>query len=213
MSLARPLEAVPAFLTNVIARVTGERDDRYGRAATQALLTGERLISAGLREAAKRDGVVGTSTSALRTILPVAGIGLGASQLWKGWNELEHKDSPLDLVHNRTARSGALQIAAGTLWFVPGVGGALAGAGMRAAAAANELDAFDHLDHPSTSVERRGVAVARSVHPLDPTPLNPDDRLRDALAQRADNKARERQPERGPDPLGHALLWVRDQLT
>jgi hypothetical protein len=179
VTLDRPFEMVPTLLTNVVERVTGERDDRTGRSLSQLLLAGQQIVQAGLRHAAAGQGIVATGSSVLGKVLPVIGIASGAMQVWKGWNELQdHSDGPLALIHSRTARTGLLDILAGSLLFVPGVGSALGGAATRIAAAANELDAFAFLDAPSTRVEDQGADVAGRVYLLDETPTNPYDRTK-----------------------------------
>lgn len=177
VTLDRPFEMLPNFLTNIVERVSGERDDRAGKAFTQLLLAGQQLVQAGLRSAAKGTGAVAAGSSVLGKVLPIAAVASGAMQVRKGWIELgERANDPTDLIHSRSARTGALQVLAGALLFVPGVGPALAGAAMRVTAAANELDAFTRLDWPATRVEEQGEAIARRVHPLDETPTIAHDR-------------------------------------
>jgi hypothetical protein len=173
----RPFEAVPTLLTNFVERVTGERDDRSGRSLTQLLLAGQQLVQAALRSASQGTGVVAAGSSVLKRVLPTISLASGAMQVWKGWNELEsHDDGPFSVIHSRTARTGLLDILAGALLFVPGVGPALGGAATRIVAAANELDAFAFLDTPTRRVEDKGEEVARRVYPLDETPTDPFDR-------------------------------------
>jgi hypothetical protein len=177
VTLDRPTEMVSTLLTNTVERVTGVRDDRTGRSFSQLLLAGQQIIQAGLRHVAAGHGVVATGSSILGKVLPTLGIASGVMQVWKGWNELQdHSGGPLELIHSRTARTGLLDIVAGALLFVPGVGSALGGAVTRIAAAANELDAFAFLDAPTTRVEDQGTAVAKRVHLVDETPTNPYDR-------------------------------------
>jgi hypothetical protein len=177
VTLDRPFEMVPTALTNLVERVTGERDERSGKSLTQLLLAGQQLVQAGLRVAAEGSGVVAAGSSVLSKVLPTIGIASGAMQVWKGWNELEsHDGGPLALLGSRTARSGMLNILAGALLFIPGVGTALAGAATRIVAAANELDAFKFLDAPTRRVEEKGEAIAKRVYVLDETPTNPFDR-------------------------------------
>lgn len=183
VTLDRPLEMVPTALTNFVERVSGERDERSGRSLTQLLLAGYQLVQAGLRSASQGTGVVAAGSSVLSKVLPVVGIASGAMQVWKGWNELEsHDGGPLALLGSRSARSGLLNILAGALLFVPGVGTALGGAATRIVAAANELDAFSFLDAPTRRVEEQGEAVARRVYLLDETPTNPFDRTKRTAA-------------------------------
>lgn len=175
----RPTDVIPTLLTNLVEQVTGERDERSGRAISQVLLAGQQLVQAGLRHAADGKGIIATGSSVLGKVLPTIGIVSGAMQVWKGWNELEsHDGGPLSIIGSRTARTGLINILAGALLFVPGVGAALSGAATRLVAAANELDAFQSLDAPSRRVEEHGLAVARRVHFLDETPLDPYDRTR-----------------------------------
>lgn len=177
VTLDRPFEMLPTFFTNVLERVTGERDERGGKAVTQLLLAGQQLLQAGLRSVASGTGAVAAGSSVLGKVLPVVGVASGVVQIRKGWTELgERANDPTDLIHSRTARTGVLQVLAGALLFVPGVGTALSGAATRLVAAANELDAFRSLDWPTTRVEEQGAAVAARVHPLDETPTDPHDR-------------------------------------
>lgn len=179
VTLDRPTEAVPTMFTNVVESVTGARDERHGRALTQLVLAGYQLGQAGLHRAARGHGVVATGSSVLGKLLPTAGVALGVAQVWKGWNELEDTSGgPLSILGSRTGRSGLLNVVAGALAFVPGVGTAVGGVLTRLVAAANELDAFRFLDAPTRSVEAQGHAVARRVHVLDETPLDPYDRTR-----------------------------------
>jgi hypothetical protein len=183
VTLDRPTEMVSTALTNLVERITGERDERSGKSLTQLLLAGYQLVQAGLRSAAQGSGVVAAGSSVLSKVLPVVGIATGAMQVWKGWNELDsHAGGPLALLGSRTARSGLLNVLAGALLFIPGVGTALAGAATRLVAAANELDAFRVLDAPTTRVEDKGEAVAKRVYLLDETPTDPFDRTRRAAA-------------------------------
>lgn len=179
VTLDRPLEIVPTFLTNAVERVTGVRDERSGRSLGQMLLAGQQLIQAGLRSASRGDGAVAAGSSVLGKVLPLVGIGTGVAQVWKGWNELESREGgPLALIGSRTARTGVLNVLAGALLFVPGVGPALAGAATRIVAAANELDAFAALDAPTRRIEEQGEAIAGRVYLLDETPTIPFDRTR-----------------------------------
>ncbi len=144
-----PLEMVPAVLSNVAERLTGEHDPRVGRAATQLLLASERLVEAGLRSMARGTGVIAKGSSVLGKVLPIVSMTLGAAQVWKGWNELpSHQDGVLSIIHSKTGRTGLMQVLAGALLFVPGVGGALSGSFARVVAAANEMDYFASLDWP-----------------------------------------------------------------
>jgi hypothetical protein len=175
----RPTEMVSTTLTNFVERVTGTRDERSGRALSQTLLAGYQFVQAGLHAAARGSGVIATGSSVLGKVLPALGVASGAAQVWKGWNELESHDAgPLSILGSRTGRSGLLNVLAGALAFVPGVGTAIGGAVTRLVAAANELDAFSFLDAPTRSVEEQGYDVARRVHVLDETPLDPYDRTR-----------------------------------
>ncbi len=175
----RPTDIVPTMLTNLVERITGTRDERDGRALMQVGLAGYQFVQAGLHHVAAGQGIVATGSSALGKILPTIGVVSGAAQVWRGWNELErHDGGPLAILGSRTGRSGLLNIVAGALAFVPGVGTAIGGAVTRLVAAANELDAFSFLDAPTRSVEEQGLAVAKRVHLLDETPLDPYDRTR-----------------------------------
>ena len=179
ITLDRPTDIVPTVLTNVVEGLTGTRDERDGRALMQVGLAGYQFVQAGLHHVASGQGIVATGSSALGKILPTIGVVSGVAQVWRGWNELEHHDGgPLAILGSRTGRSGLLNIVAGALAFVPGVGTAIGGAVTRLAAAANELDAFSFLDAPTVRVEDKGVAVAKRVHLLDETPLDPYDRTR-----------------------------------
>ena len=179
VTLDRPTDVIPTMLTNLVERVTGERDERWGRSISQVLLAGQQLAQAGLRSAAQGSGIIATGSSVLGKVLPTVSIVSGAMQVWKGWNELEsHEGGPLALLGSRTARTGILNVLAGAMLFVPGVGSALSGAATRLVAAANELDMFVALDAPTRRVEEQGYAIARRVHFLDETPLDPYDRTR-----------------------------------
>jgi hypothetical protein len=179
VTLDRPTDIVPTMLTNIVEGLTGTRDERDGRALMQVGLAGYQFVQAGMHHVARGNGIVATSSSALGKILPTIGVVSGAAQVWKGWNELEdHDGGPLAILGSRTGRSGLLNIVAGALAFVPGVGTAIGGAVTRLAAAANELDAFSFLDAPTRRVEEQGAAVAKRVHLLDETPLDPYDRTK-----------------------------------
>lgn len=179
VTLDRPTEAVPTALTNVVESMSGRRDERHGRALSQVLLAGYQFAQAGLHHAARGQGVLATGSSMLGKLLPTAGVALGVAQVWRGWNELEDTSGgPLAILGSRTGRSGLLNVVAGALAFVPGVGTAIGGALTRLGAAANEMDAFRFLDAPTRSVEEQGRDVARRVHLLDETPLDPYDRTR-----------------------------------
>jgi hypothetical protein len=146
---SNPLDVVPDVLTNIVEQVTGDHDPRVGRALTQVLLAGERFARAGLRSAAQGKGLIATGSSALGTLLPFVSIGVGVSQVVRGWSELSpHQRDVAGIIQSKVMRTGMLQVLAGALLFVPGVGGALSGAGARLAAAANEMDWFDFLDAP-----------------------------------------------------------------
>jgi hypothetical protein len=181
ITLDRPIDAIPTFLTNLVERETGVRDERSGRAIGQVLLAGQQLVQAGLRSAAAGNGVVATGSSALGKVLPTIGIGAGMMQVWKGWNELQsHEDGVFSLIHSRTARTGMLQTLASALLFVPGVGSAIGGAVLRLGAAANEMDAFSSLDWQTLRVEDQGAKIARRVHVFDRTPTDAHDGVRAA---------------------------------
>jgi hypothetical protein len=73
-----------------------------------------------------------------------------------------------------------LQVLAGAMLFVPGVGPALGGAISRIGAAANEMDMFKSLDWATVPIEQRGTTVARIAHPFDKTAnsfMRPSDTL------------------------------------
>lgn len=171
VSSDQPLDMIPAFFTNVVEKFTGSRDERSGKALGQILLAGTQLVQAGLRAASHGSGVVAAGSSILGKVLPIVSIGSGAIQIWKGWNELEsHADGPLSIIHSRTGRTGLIQVLAGALLFLPGVGTALGGAALRLVAAANELDAFASLDQP-TQADTVAAAAAATSAALTPTPL------------------------------------------
>lgn len=179
ITLDRPTEVVPTVLTNIVESITGSRDERTGRAASQVLLAGYQFAQAGIHHAARGQGIIATGSSVLGKLLPSIGVGLGAMQVWKGWNELQDTSGgPLAILGSRTGRSGLLNVVAGALAFVPGVGTAIGAAATRLIAAANEMDAFSFLDAPTVSIEEQGEAVARRVHVLDETPTDPYDRTR-----------------------------------
>lgn len=179
VTLDRPTDIVPTALTNVVERLTGTRDERDGRALMQVGLAGYQFVQAGLHHVAAGKGIVATGSSVLGKVLPTIGVVSGVAQVWRGWNELEsHDGGPLAILGSRTGRSGLLNIVAGALAFVPGVGTAIGGAMTRLVAAANELDAFSFLDAPTQRVEDQGFRVAKRVHLLDETPLDPYDRTR-----------------------------------
>ncbi|MCW2955918.1 MAG: hypothetical protein JWO69_787, partial [Thermoleophilia bacterium] len=95
--------------------------------------------------------------------------------------ELESQDEGLlSIIHSRTGRTGLLQVIAGALLFVPGVGPALAGAATRFVSAANELDMFSDLDWKTVPIEQQGEAVAARFHLFDETPTVAYDRTRRA---------------------------------
>lgn len=179
VTLDRPLGIVSTLLTNVMERMTGSRDERSGPALTQLLLAGQQFVQVGLRYAAQGKGIIATGSSLLGKVLPMVGIASGAWQIYQGWNELDnHDEGLLSIIHSKTARTGMLQVLAGGLLFVPGVGPALAGAATRLAAAANEMDVFHSLDWSSTPLEAKDATLARRLHPLDATPTDPYDRTR-----------------------------------
>jgi hypothetical protein len=179
VTLDRPTEVVPTFLTNVVESITGDRDERIGRALSQVGLAGYQFAQAGIHHAARGQGLLATGSSVLGKVLPAIGVTAGAMQVWKGWNELQdHSGGPLAILGSRTGRSGLLNVLAGALAFVPGVGTAIGGAVTRLVAAANEMDAFSFLDAPTRSVESQGEHVAGRVHLLDETPTDPYDRTR-----------------------------------
>ncbi|MCW2962017.1 MAG: hypothetical protein JWM90_2404 [Thermoleophilia bacterium] len=177
LTLDRPLEIVPNFLTNLVERITGERDERSGKAMTQVLLAGQQLLQAGLRHVASGKGIIAAGSNVLGKVLPVLSIASGVAQVWQGWNELDsHEDGLFSIIHSRTGRTGVLQVIAGALLFIPGVGPALAGAATRFVSAANELDAFKALDWKSTPLEQQGAERARRIHWFDETPTVAYDR-------------------------------------
>jgi hypothetical protein len=180
VTLDRPFEIIPNFLTNLVEKTTGVRDDRSGRALAQVLLATQQLAEAALNGIAKGgSGILATSSSVLGKILPLASIAGGAMNVWKGWTELDsHAEGPLSIIHSRIGRTGLLQVLAGALLFVPGVGPALAGAATHFVSAANELDAFKSLDWPTTPVEDQGEALAKQFHFFDETPTVTYDRTK-----------------------------------
>ncbi|MEO6867737.1 MAG: hypothetical protein ABI200_06925 [Gaiellales bacterium] len=177
VTIDRPTEMVSTTITNLVERITGTRDDRSGKSISQVLLAGQQFVQAGLRHAAQGQGAIAAGSSFLGKVLPSLGIASGLMQVWKGWNELDsHEAGPLSILGSRTGRTGLLNVVAGALLFVPGVGTALAGAATRLVAAANEYDALSFLDAPARRVEEQGEATARRVHVLDRTPTDPYDR-------------------------------------
>lgn len=176
ITLDRPLDAAPTFLTNLVEHATGIRDERSGRALGQVALAGQQLVQAGLHSAAAGKGVIAAGSSVLGKVLPTIGVGAGLLQVWKGWNELQsHDEGIFSLIHSRTARTGILQTIASALLFVPGFGTAIGGAALRIGAAANEMDAFSSLDWKTVRVEDQGERIARRVHVLDRTPTDAHD--------------------------------------
>ena len=208
LSWSRPLDAIPTLITNVAEDLTGERDERIGRAGASVLLAGERLLRAGMRALGHGTGAVAAGSNLLRTVLPIAGMGYGAVQVWEGWKELQsHEDGPLSIIHSKRGRTGLMSMAASAMWFVPGVGGALAGAALRLGTAANEMDVFKSMDWQTVEVESSDPRAARIVHPFDPTPANPYDQVRPESPRAA------LQPQvTKPDILGSALIWAKDQF-
>lgn len=179
VTIERPAEMIPTFLTNVVESLTGTRDARTGRALTQVGLAGYQFIQAGLHHAAQGQGIIAAGSSVLGKVLPAIGVASGAAQVWRGWNELQsHEDGLLSILGSRTGRTGLLNVVAGALAFVPGFGTAIGGALTRLVAAANEMDMFSFLDAPTVSVESKGYDVAKRVHIFDRTPTDPYDRTR-----------------------------------
>jgi hypothetical protein len=177
VTIDRPFEAIPTILTNVVEHITGTRDERTGRALSQVGSAASQFIQAGLRLAARGEGVIAAGSSLLGKILPLAGVAAGVAQVWKGWNELDsHADGLLSVIHSRTARTGLLDIAASAMLFIPGIGSAIGGAVLHLGAAANEMDMFHALDWSTQRVEAQGSAVAEKVHVLDATPTVTYDR-------------------------------------
>jgi hypothetical protein len=200
VTIDRPMEIVPTFLTNVAERITGEHDPRVGKALTNVLLAGERLITAGLRSAGNGTGAVAAGSSLLSKALPLFSIATGAVQIWKGWNELQsHDDGVVSIIHSKTGRTGLLQVLAGVLLFVPGVGPVLGGALTRLATAANEMDMFSDLDWPSVPVEQTNEKLAQRLHPFDETPTIAHDRTTTI------------KPEQG-DLLSRAVEWAEGAI-
>lgn len=185
VSLDRPLEMFPTFVGNLYHAVTGKDDPRMGKAITEVVLAGERLVTGGLRGIGNGNGVIAAGSGFLGRALPALGMGLGMMDVWKGWNELSsHEGGPLALMGSKTARSGLLGTFASATLFVPGPIPMIAGIGARLLAAANELDAFDFLDKPTRDVEA-DPRTARVLHPLDDTPHDPGDpsALQDAYSR------------------------------
>lgn len=179
VTLDRPLAIVPTFLTNIVESLTGKRDERTGRALSQVGLAGYQFAQAGMHHIARGQGIVAASSSVLGKVLPTLGVTAGLMQVWKGWSELTDTSAgPISILGSRTARSGILNVVAGALAFVPGVGTAVGGALTRLVAAANEMDMFSFLDAPTVALEEQDEQTARRVHILDRTPTNPYDRDR-----------------------------------
>lgn len=199
VDLTRPFDILPHIFTNLTEHFTGQRDPRTGRALTQILYAGERFITAGLRSMSQGTGAIAAGSSILGKILPTLGIATGVMQIWRGWNELQsHDDGPFSIIHSKTGRTGLLQVLAGALLFVPGVGGALAGSLARIGSAANEMDTFKQFDWPTVPIESRGTTIARIAHPFDPTPTNALDARTAVTAS---------------DPIMDAVAWLKDHLT
>lgn len=100
-----------------------------GAGHDRALLDGYRFVQAWLHAAARGNGIIATGSSVLGKLLPALGVASGAAQVWKGWNELDsHDGGPLSIIGSRTGRSGLLNVPAGALAFVSGVGTAIGGA-------------------------------------------------------------------------------------
>jgi hypothetical protein len=214
VTLSRPLEAIQTVIDNAAADLTGHQDRRVGPAVSQLLLGGQQFVVAGLRALAKGRGVVAEGSSLLSKVLPTLGIASGAWEVWKGWNELQsHSQGPLSIIHSREGRTGLMDIAASSLMFVPGVGTALGAAILRLGASANEMDMFHKLDWAQVPIEARGSKDARIAHPLDSTPTTGAADDPQVSAQLAAAKARDAEDDSAdPDPLGRALVWVRQQL-
>ena len=207
IDVTRPFDIIPHALTNLTERISGQRDPRTGRALTQILLAGQQVIQAGLRHMAQGKGIIATSSSVLGKILPMVSMVSGAAQVWRGWNELQsHDGGPLALIHSKTARTGMLQVLAGALLFVPGVGAALGGALTRIGAAANEMDMFKSLDWASVPIEQRGARVARIAHPFDRTPT-------DASVAPAQQQKQAVDHATGAVRVDEVVNWVKDHLT
>jgi len=185
----------------VAESISGTRDPRVGRSLAQILLAGQQIIQAGLRSMAKGNGAIAAGSSVLGKVLPMLSVASGSAQIWRGWNELQsHEGGPLSLIHSKTARTGMLQVLAGAMLFVPGVGPALGGAISRIGAAANEMDMFKSLDWATVPIEQRGTTVARIAHPFDKTPTNATD-------------AHTNDPGDPNDALTKVLAWAKDHLT
>lgn len=148
-TIDKPWEMVPTVLTNIVESLTGKRDERTGRALSQVGLAGYQFAQAGLHHAARGQGFIAAGSSVLGKVLPAIGVAAGVAQVIKGWSELEDTSAgPLSILGSRTGRSGVLNVVAGALAFIPGVGTAVGGAITRLVAAANEMDAFSFLDAP-----------------------------------------------------------------
>lgn len=154
LSNGSPFDLIPNFFTNLVGNITGNYDDRYGQAGAHILQAGERIINSGLRHVAQGEGVIATGSGLLSKVIPIINFAMGSFQVWKGWNELkDHTGGPMALLHSKTARGGLLGLAAGATLFIPGVGGAIAGAALLATMAANDLDAFHGIDWETQDAE------------------------------------------------------------
>jgi hypothetical protein len=168
----------PTLMGNIYTHFTGKEDPRMGKALTEVVLAGERLVTGGLRGIGNGSGAIAASSGILGRALPALGMGLSALDIWKGWHELKsHEGGPLSLLGSKTARSGLLGMVASATLFVPGVGPMVAGIGSRLLAAANELDAFSFLDKPTNDpIDERDPRKAKLLHPFDRTPTVSTDR-------------------------------------
>ena len=207
VTLNRPLDVIPNFITNMYERSTGKRDPRVGLAGSHLLIAGERFVLAGLRHASEGEGLIAKGSSFLGKVLPMFNIGFGGFEMVKGWNELQsHDDGILGLIHSKEARSGLLQVLAGASMLVPGVGGAVAAGILMVGAAANDLDAFKFLDRPTIPVEDvQGSKLARVAHPFDRTPGNPYDANPDTPQDRA-------QDQRDHSIIGQATSFIKEHF-
>lgn len=147
VSLRRPFSITSTLITNAHEMITGERDERVGKAGNQIGLAGMLGIQTLLRaEAAQGIGILAKGARIGQYALPAITVGTGLWAAYRGASELEPFDSPLDVFASRSARTGLLEAATGVLLMRPGIASGVLGTTLRTTAAANELDAFSVLD-------------------------------------------------------------------
>jgi hypothetical protein len=171
VTLSRPFEVFSTIATNAVEIATGVRDERYGKAVTHGALAAERGVVSLLRYVAAGRGVVAASSGVLGHVLPLVNIANGVLDIVTGWKSLaSHDGGPLAILHSKVGREGVLGVLAGASLLIPGWGGMLASAVFAATSVANDLDAFDGLDEPSSAQQVVDATTARIAHPLDRTP-------------------------------------------